>query len=329
MRRREFITLIGGAGMAWPLAARAQQADRVRRVGVLIGTGEAEARARYEPFREGLAQLGWTEPRNIRFDYRWTDNKPDRATAYARELIGLAPDVIYAGPGPVVEALQRLTRTVPIVFTTSTDPVAAGYVQSYAHPGGNLTGFTQFEASIDSKYLQLLKDVAPDVTRVGILRSEGLAQGRRDFATVEAAARSFQVVPVDLLHQRGMPADIERAINAFAREPNSSLIVPPNNFYAEYHALIVALAERHRLPAVYFNRVFVDAGGLMSYGVDLTDNYRRAASYVDRILKGSKPGDLPVQAPTKFNLVINLKTAMALGLTVSNALQLLADEVIE
>jgi putative tryptophan/tyrosine transport system substrate-binding protein len=328
MKRREFITLLGGAAAAWPIAVRAQQADRVRRVGLLIGTSESEARARYEPFRDGLAQLGWTEARNIRFDYRWTDNKPDRANAYARELIGLAPDCIFASPGPVVEVLQRLTRTVPIVFTTSTDPVAAGYVQSYAHPGGNLTGFTQFEASIDTKYLQLLKEIAPDVTRVGILRGVQLAQGRRDFATVEAAARSFGVTPVDLFHQSG-PADIERAINAFARESNSSLIVPPNNSYLEHHALIVALAERHHLPAVYFNRVFADAGGLMSYGADLIDIYRRAASYVDRIFKGAKPGDLPVQAPTKFNLVINLKTARALGLTVSNAMQLLADEVIE
>jgi putative ABC transport system substrate-binding protein len=329
MKRRELITLLCGAAAAWPLAARAQQADRVRRVGVLIGTGEADARTRYEPFREALAQLGWTEARNIRFDYRWTDNKPERANAYARELLGLAPDAIYAMPGPVVEVLQRLTRTVPIVFTTSTDPVAAGYVQSYARPGGNLTGFTQFEVSINTKYLQLLKDVAPDVTRVGILHGMGIAQGRRDFATVEAAARSFGVTPVDLLHQIGMPADVERAINAFAREPNCGLIVPPNNLYTEHHALIVALAERHHLPAVYYNRLFVDAGGLMSYGVDQLDNYRRAASYVDRILKGAKPGDLPVQAPTKFNLVINLKTARALGLTVSNALQLLADEVIE
>jgi putative ABC transport system substrate-binding protein len=328
LRRRQFITLLGGVASSRPLAARAQQADRVRRVGVLMGASEAESRKRFEPFRDGLAQLGWTEARNIRFDYRWTDNKLDRANAYARELIGLAPDVIFAAPGPIVEVLQRLTRTVPIVFSTSTDPVVAGYAQSYAHPGGNLTGFTQFEVSIDTKFLQLIKDVAPDVTRVGILRGMLLAQGRRDFATVEAAARSFGVTPLDLLHQMG-PGDIERAINAFAREPNGGLIVPPNNLYLEQHALIVALGERHHLPAVYYNRVFVDAGGLMSYGIDQIDNYRRAASYVDRILKGAKPGDLPVQAPTKFNLVINLKTAKALGLTVSNALQLLADEVIE
>jgi putative ABC transport system substrate-binding protein len=327
MRRREFITLVGGAS-AWPLAARAQPAERVRRVGVLSGAGEAESRKRYEPFRDGLAELGWTEARNIRFDYRWTDNKPERANTYARELIALAPDVIYAGPGPIVEVLQRLTRTIPIVFTTSTDPVVAGYVQSYAHPGGNLTGFTQFEVSIDTKYLQLLKDVAPDVTRVGILRGMLLAQGRRDFATVEAAARSFAVVPVDLLHQMG-PADIERAINAFGRDPNGGLIVPPNNFYQEHRALIVGLAERNHLPAVYYDRVFVDAGGLMSYGIDPTDNYRRAAAYVDRILRGAKPGDLPVQAPTKFNLVINLKTAKALGLNVPATMQQLADEVIE
>jgi putative tryptophan/tyrosine transport system substrate-binding protein len=328
VQRREFITLLGGAA-AWPIAARAQQADRVRRVGVLIGAGEAESQARYGPFRDGLAQLGWTEARNIRFDYRWTDNKPDRANAYARELIGLAPDVIFASPGPIAEVLQRLTRTVPIVFSTSTDPVVAGYVQSYARPGGNLTGFTQFEVSIDTKYLQLLKDVAPDVTRVGILRSEGIAQGRRDFATVEAAARSFGVIPVDLLHQIGTPADIERAINAFVREPNGSLIVPPNNFYREHRALIVALAERHHLPAVYYNRLFVDAGGLMSYGVDLSDVWRRAASYVDRILRGAKPADLPVQAPTKFEFVFNIKTAKSLGLTISHEFLLTADEVIE
>jgi putative ABC transport system substrate-binding protein len=310
MRRRAFITLLGGAA-AWPLAARAQQAERVRRLGVLFGTAEPVFRERYGPLLEGLTQLGWSEPRNIRI-----------------ELIGLAPDVIYASPGPVVEILQRLTRTIPIVFSTATDPVAAGYVQSYARPGGNLTGITQFEASINSKYLQLLKDVAPQVTRVAVLRFGGLARARSDFETIEAAARAFAVTPVDAV-VKDDAADITRVIEAFAREPDSGMIVPPGNVAQNYHTLIVALADRHHLPTVYNARLFVESGGLMSYGVDLIDSWRQPATYVDRILRGVKPGDLPVQAPTKYELVINLKTAKSLGLMITHDFMLTADEVIE
>jgi len=328
MRRREFIALLG-VSAAWPLAGRAEQLQVVRRVGVLISADESEASRRFEPFRDGLVQLGWSEPRNLRLDYRVTHGSRDLADAYARELIGLAPDAIFASPGPAVEAVRRFTSTIPVVFTTSTDPVAAGYVQSYAHPGSNLTGFTQFETSIPSKYLQLLKDVAPQVTRVGVLRSEIIAQGRRDYAAVEAAARPFGITPIDLLHHEDAPAELERVITAFAREPGGGLIVPPGNLYSEHHELIIALANQFHLPTVYFDRLFADAGGLMSYGVDLIDIWRRAASYLDRILKGEKPGDLPVQAPTKFQLVINLKTAKTLGIDVPLGLSAAADELIE
>jgi putative tryptophan/tyrosine transport system substrate-binding protein len=327
MRRRDFITLLGGAA-AWPLAARAQQIERVRRVGVLLGIAESEFRARFEPFRDELARLGWSEPRNLRIDSRWTDNKPDLANARARELVGLAPEVIYAAPGPAAEVLQPLTRTIPIVFSTSTDPVEAGYVQSYARPGGNMTGFTQFEASINTKYVQLLRDIAPNVTRVAILRSDDLARGRRDFALVAEAARSLGLTPVDLL-VRDDPADFTSAIGMFAREQGGGLIVPPNNIYLQHRALIVALADQYRLPTVYNFRLFVEAGGLMSYGPDPIDNYRRPAMYVDRILRGAKPADLPVQAPTKYQLFINLKTAKALGLAISHEFLLTVDEVIE
>jgi putative tryptophan/tyrosine transport system substrate-binding protein len=326
LKRRQFITLLGGAA-AWPLSARAQQPDRLRRVAVLAGTTEADFRARYERFRDELARLGWAEPRNLRIDYRWND-KPELTESYARELVSLAPDVILAVPGPVAEALQRLTRTIPIVFTTATDPVEAGYVQSFAHPGGNMTGFTGFEASVNSKWLQLLKDVAPNVSRVAVLRLETFARARRDFATVEAAAHSFAVTPVDTL-LKDDTAEIERVIDAFAREPNGGLIVPPSNALIKHRALIVTLADRHHLPAVYNDRQFVDAGGLISYGADRLESYQKAANYVDRILRGAKPAELPVQAPTKYELVINLKTAKALGLVVSHDFLLTVDEVIE
>jgi putative ABC transport system substrate-binding protein len=327
MKRRDFISLVGGAA-AWPVTARAQQSEQPKRVGMLGANTEAEFRARSARFRDGLAQLGWTEPRNIRIDYRWTGNKAELREAYARELVSFAPDVILAEPGPSAEILQRLTRTLPIVFITATDPVAAGYVQSYARPGGNLTGFTVFEASINTKWLQMLKDIAPQVTRIGIFRLEGLARARSDFPTIAAVARSFAVTPVDLIVQDDA-ANIERAVDAFAREPNGGLIVPPSNTLQTRVPLIVALADRHHLPAVYNTRLFVDAGGLMSYGADVADIYRRAASYVDRILRGAKPADLPVQAPTKYELYINLKTARALGLTISHEFLLNADEVIE
>jgi putative ABC transport system substrate-binding protein len=326
MRRREFITLLGGAA-TWPLAARAQQPERIKRLGIL-GSYEEEYRARFGALRDELSRLGWTEPRTIRIDYRWWESKLDLMHAYARELVDLEPDVLVAAPGPSAEAVQRLTRTIPIVFITATDPVEAGYVRSFAHPGGNMTGFTQIEASVDSKWLQLLKDAAPSVTRVAVLRIEAVARARRDLATVSAASHSFGVTAVDAL-VKDEPDDIARAIDAFAAAPNGGLIVPPSNTLQKHRAVIVALAGRYKLPSVYFNRIFVDAGGLMSYGIDALDNYRRAASYVDRILRGAKPADLPVQAPAKYEFVVNLKTAKTLGLNISRDFLLNADEVIE
>jgi putative ABC transport system substrate-binding protein len=255
---------------------------------------------------------------------------PDRADAQARELIGLAPDVIYAAPGPAVEAVQKLTRTIPIVFETSTDPVAAGYVQSYARPGGNLTGFADFEASLNTKWLQLLKNAVPTVERVAILHPEIsiLARARRDFAEAEAAANAVGVKTLDAPFEDD-PASIESVIDVFGREGNGGLIVTPGNLTLKYRSLIVALANRHRLPAVYHLRAFVDVGGLISYGIDQIESYRRPATYVDRILRGAKPADLPVQTPTKYELVVNLKTAKALGLEISHEFLLTVDEVLE
>jgi putative ABC transport system substrate-binding protein len=329
MRRRDFITLIGGAAVAWPRAARAQQpAEAPKRVGLLSSANEGDFRKRFALFHDRLAQLGWIEQRNLRIDSRWTDGKPELGEAYARELVGLAPDAIFVEPGPYAEIIQRLTRTIPVVFITATDPVEAGYVQSYAHPGGNMTGFTVFEASLNSKWLQLLKDVAPNVTRVAVLLGTTFARARRDFETIETAARALGVMPVDL-PVKDDPADIARAIDAFAREPNGGLIVPPSNVFYKHNELIVTLANRNRLPAVYSDRLYMPAGGLMSYGADRMDNFPRAAGYIDRILRGAKPGDLPVQAPTKYELVLNLKTTKALGLTIPPDVLTRADEVIE
>jgi len=291
IRRREFITLLGSAA-TWPVAARAQQREQ-KRVGVLAGTSEAEYRDRFALIRDGLAQLGWTEPRNLRIDYRWADNKPELLEGYARELLGLAPDVIVAEPGPAAEVFQRLTTTIPIVFITATDPVEAGYVQSFAHPGGNMTGFTLFEASLNSKWLELLKEIAPTVTRVAVLDPGATARGRRDFAMIEAAAQTFAVTPVQAL-VKTEAADIARVIEAFAREPNGAMIVPPSNFFFSLRATIVKLAEQHRLPAIYSDRIYVDAGGLVSYGINRPDVHRRVPNYIDRILRGATPGDLPV-----------------------------------
>jgi putative ABC transport system substrate-binding protein len=330
MRRRDFITLVGGAA-AWPVAVRAQQREQ-KRVGVLAHTSEAEYRDRFSLIRDGLAQLGWTEPRNLRIDYRWTDNRLELLEGYARELLGLAPDVIVAEPGPTAEVFQRLTSTIPIVFITATDPVEAGYVQRFAHPGGNMTGFTLFEASLNSKWLQLLKVIAPTVTRVAVLdpggTPPGLARARQDFTMIEAAAPTFALTPVHALVKTDA-ADIARVIVAFASEPNGAMIVPPSNSFFRLRATIVKLAEQHRLPAIYSDRIYVDAGGLISYGIDRPDVHRRVPNYIDRILRGAKPSDLPVQAPTKFELVLNLKTAKALGLTIPAILQATADEVIE
>jgi putative ABC transport system substrate-binding protein len=327
MRRREFITLIGGAAAAWPIVARGQQLERRRRIGILIGTAEAEFHERVRPFLQGLQELGWTYDRDIRIDARWTSNDRDLARAYAAELVGLAPDVIFASPGPAIDAVQRETPTIPIVFVTSSNPVQAGYVQSFARPGGNLTGFISFEATITTKFLQLLKDIAPTVKRVAIVRTETVVW-RGDFEVIEAVSRSFGITPVAIL-VRDDADDLERKISAFAGEPNGGLVVLPDNVLSQHRDLIVMLAGKHRLPAIFPYRQFVDAGGLMSYGVDQFDIYRRAASYVDRILKGEKPADLPVQAPIKFELVIQLKTATALGLSIPPPLFALADEVIE
>jgi putative ABC transport system substrate-binding protein len=262
MNRRDFITLLGGATAAWPLAARAQQREQ-KRVSVLAHTSEAEYRDRLALIRDGLAQLGWMEPRNLRIDYRWTDNRPELLEGYARELLRLAPDVIVAEPGPTAEVFQRLTSTIPIVFITATDPVEAGYVQSFAHPGGNMTGFTLFEASLNSKWLELLKDIAPTVTLVAVLdpgcTPPGPARGRRDFAMIEAAAQTFAVTPVHALVKTDA-ADIARVIEVFAGEPNGAMIVPPSNSFFRLRATIVKLAEQHRLPAIYSDRIYVDAG---------------------------------------------------------------------
>jgi putative ABC transport system substrate-binding protein len=326
IRRREFIALLGGAPAAWPLAAHAQQTPK--RVAILSSANEADFQKRFALFRDRLAQLGWSDPRNLRIDYRWTGGKIDLDNVYAKELIGLTPDVIFAEPGPLAETLQPMTRTIPIVFITATDPVAAGYVQSYAHPGGNMTGFTVFESSINSKWLQLLKDIAPNVTRVGVLDTGTGARARNDFETVRAAAREFSVTPVDVL-VKDDPADIARALGEFAREPNGGLIVPPSNAFYRQSPAITAAANRNRLPAVYSDPLYIGDGGLMSYGANRLDIFPRAAEYVDRILRGAKPGDLPVQAPSKYELVVNLKTAKSLGLTPSRDFLLTADEVIE
>jgi putative tryptophan/tyrosine transport system substrate-binding protein len=330
MRRREFITLLGGAAVAWPLAARAQQADRMRRVGVLVSriADDPEEQARLAAFVQGLQELGWTEGRNVRIDYRWAAGDADRSRTYAAELVALAPDVIVAAGSQSVAALEQTTRTVPIVFASVVDPVGAGYVTRLARPGGNATGFTAFEYSLSGKWLELLKEIAPNLTRIAILRDPALAAGIGQFAVIQAMAPpSFgvELSPIDVRDA----GEIERDVAAFAGETKGGLIVTGSSGAAVHRELIIMLAARHRLPAVYPFRNYVTSGGLISYGPDPTDQFRRAAGYVDRILKGEKAADLPVQAPTKYGLVINLKTAQALGLTVPPLLLARADAVIE
>jgi putative tryptophan/tyrosine transport system substrate-binding protein len=329
MRRREFITLVGGAAAAWPLAARAQQPERMRRIGALMNTAvdDLESQAYVAVFLQGLQELGWTVGRNMRIDYRWTSGDADRVRRYAAELVALAPDVILTVGSSLVGPLQQATRTVPIVFVNVTDPVGAGYVASLARPGGNTTGFTVFEYGISGKWLELLKEIAPRVTRVAVLRDPANPAGTGLFGTIQGAAPAFgvEVSPVGLRDA----GEIEHGITAFARGSNGGLIVTPSALAWVQRELIITLAARHRLPAVYALRFFAIAGGLISYGPDPADQYRRAAGYVDRILKGEKPADLPVQAPTKFELVINQKTAKALGLTVPPMLLARVDEVIE
>ena len=328
MRRREFLGVVGSAAV-WPLAAQAQQAERVRRIGVLMDMAldDANSSPRTTAFLRGLQQLGWTDGRNVRIETRWAAGNADLQRRYAAELVALAPDVILATASPTVAALQAATRAVPIVFAHAADPVGAGFVDSLSRPGGNATGFVLFEYSISAKWLELLKELAPRVTKVAVLRDPATAAGMGQFGAIQSVAPSFgmELRPVNARD----PGEIERAITNFAAESNGGLIVTANPLAALHRGLITALAARHKLPAVYSNRSFVAASGLVSYGPDFTDQYRQAAAYVDRILKGEKPADLPVQTPTKYELVINLKTARAMGLTMPPTLLARADEVIE
>ena len=329
LKRREFITLLGGAAAAWPLSARAQQAGGMRRIGVLmnLAADDAEGQARLAAFLQGLQEAGWAVGRNVRIDYRWDAGDADRARRYAAELVALSLDVILSSGSTNLRALQEATRSLPIVFVTVTDPVGAGFVASLPRPGGNITGFSQFEYGISAKWLELLKQIAPAVTRVAVLRNPVQASGIGQLGAISSAAASVGVElnPVDIRDV----GEIERAVTSLARPRNGGLIVPSSALAAVHRELIITLAAKHGLPAVYFRRYFVTVGGLISYGPDTIDQYRRAAGYVDRILKGEKPADLPVQAPTKYELVINLKTAKALGLEVPDSLLARADEVIE
>ena len=328
MRRREFITLIGGIA-AMPLAAGAQQTERVRRFGVLMSTAADDpvGQARIAAFRQGLQKLGLTEGQNVRIDVRWTAGDAALERKFATELVTLTPDVILATASPTVAALQAVTRTVPIVFAGTIDPVGAGFVDSLARPGGNATGFVLFEYSMGAKWLELLKEIEPNVTRVAVLRDPAIAAGTGQFGAIQSVAPSLglELTPVNVRD----PGEIERAISTFARSSNGGLIVTAAPLALVHRDLIVTLAARHKLCAVYSLRPFVTAGGLIFYSPDIADQYRRAAGYIDRILKGEKPADLPVQAPTKFELVINLKAAKAIGLTIPTQFLLRADQVIE
>jgi ABC-type uncharacterized transport system substrate-binding protein len=328
MKRRTFITLLGGAAAAWPLAARAQQPAQVRRIGVLMpfAADDPEYQTRVAAFHQALALLGWTIGRNVRVDTRWATANAADIRRHAAELVALAPDVILAHGASSVGPLLQATRTVPIVFPVISDPVAAGYVESLARPGGNVTGFMIFEYSMGGKWLELLKQIAPGVTRAAVLR-DPTQSGASQFTAIQTVAPSLRV-EVSPVNTRDA-GEIERAVAAFARAPNGGLIVTAGPAVTLHRELIITLAARHKLPAVYYERFFAVAGGLISYGPDYVDQYRRAAGYVDRILKGEKPADLPVQAPTKYETVLNLKTAKALGLDVPAAVLARADEVIE
>jgi putative tryptophan/tyrosine transport system substrate-binding protein len=328
MNRRECILALGGAA-AWPLAARAQQGEQTRRIGVLIQVAEGDPQARIEvaAFLRGLQELGWSEGRNLRVETRWGGGDAGRIRKYAAELVALAPEVVLALGGTVAGALQQASGTVPIVFVNVTDPVGRGYVASLAQPVGNATGFTSFEFGMGGKWLEVLKEIAPRVTRAAVLRDPAITAGIGYLAAIHALAPSIgvQVIPVDVR----TTSDIERAVAAFARTPMGGLIVTADPAAIVHREAIITLAARHRLPAIYPYRFFVTSGGLISYGLDNIEQYRLAASYVDRILKGEKPADLPVQAPTKYELVINAKTAKALGIEVPPTLLARADEVIE
>jgi putative ABC transport system substrate-binding protein len=329
MRRRDFIKATVSAVTAWPLAGRAQQRDRMRRIGVLmaLAADDPAGQARFIAFVQALQELGWTDGRNVRIDTRWAAGDAERFRHYAAELVALAPDVILASGGTGVGALLQASRTVPIVFTQTQDPVGAGYVDSLARPGGNTTGFTSMEYGIGGKYLELLKEIAPRIARAAVLRDPTIPQGIGTFGAIQAVAPSLGVElrPIDVRDA----GEIERAVAAFARGSNGGLIVTGSSSAFVHRDLIVTLAARHKLPAIYSQRFFVTGGGLISYGADSIDPHRRAAGYVDRILKGEKPADLPVQASDKYELAINLKTARELGLTVPPTLLARADEVIE
>jgi putative ABC transport system substrate-binding protein len=325
-RRREFIALFGGTLVTWPLSVHAQQSERARSIGWLSTGDDAEGRARLAAFVQALKQLGWSEGRNLRIDIRWA--VADNVRKHAADLAALAPDVLVAASGTATVApLLEATRTVPIVFVVVVDPVGAGFVASLARPGGNATGFTIYEYGLSGKWLELLKQIAPGIKRVAVLRDPALASGIGQFSAVQAVAPSFgvELSPVDARDA----GEIERVVTTFARAPNGGLIVTGSPLAAVHRELIIALALRHKLPAVYPRRLFADNGGLVSYGPDFLDQYRQAAGYVDRILKGEKPADLPVQAPTRYEMVINLKTAKALGLTMPPSLLATADAVVE
>jgi putative ABC transport system substrate-binding protein len=328
MRRREFVALVGGAVAAWPLAARTQQSEGMRRIGVLTSLAVTElVQRRIDAFLQELQRLGWSVGRNLRIERRSAGDSVDDLRKFAAEIAALSPDVILAVTSPVVAELRKATSSVPIVFVQVVDPIGAGFVDSLARPGGNATGFMLSEYALSGKWLELLKQVTPSTTRVAVIRDAAIAAGTGQFGAIQAVAPSFGVELTAINVQDA--AEIERGIGAFARGSNDGLIVTASPLAVAHRKLIVDLAARYRLPAVYFARLFVADSGLMSYGVDVTDQYRGAASYVDRILRGEKPGNLPVQAPSKFELVVNLKTTKALGLTIPPALLARTDEVIE
>ena len=330
MRRREFITLLGSAAFSWPFGARAQQPGQTRRIGVLMSAAENDpvARPRVTAFEQELKQLGWREGRNVQIDYRWSGGEVDVTRAAASELLRLTPDVIVTDGGQALAQLRQAARTVPIVFMEINEPVFYGFVESLAHPGGNMTGFTGLEPTVGAKWLELLNEIAPRVTRIAVMFNPSTAPGAVLFSrSAEAAAQKFAVDVVRApVHK---PAEIETVMRVAAREPGGGLILPIDTFTEVHRKLIFEMAARYRLPAIYGVRNIAAAGGLVSYGIDLTGQFRQAAGYVDSILRGEKPADLPVQQPTKFELVINLKTAKVLGLEISPKVLALADEVIE
>jgi putative ABC transport system substrate-binding protein len=328
-RRREFITLVGGVAAAWPLAAWAQQGDRVRRIGVLIPNDENDPvmKLRYSAFMQALAGLGWTDGRNVRIDFRWGGADINRTRALAHELVGLQPDIILASTTTATAAVQRETRTIPLVFVNLTDPVASGIVARLDRPTGNVTGFAILEATLGGKWLELLLEIAPGLKRAAIMYNPDTAPVSTYMPSFETAARSLKVMPITAPVRSDL--EIETAIIALGREPGGGFVIPPDLFMVVHRVPIILAAARNNVPAVYYFSAFVRDGGLLCYRIDQVDTFRRAASYVDRILRGAKPSDLPVQFPTKYEMVVNLKTAKALGLTVPPSMRLLADEVIE